>query len=419
MKSGFLNTGNSRTSLLSEISESKPGEKYKLDDFDLERRIGTGNFSNIWFASLKCDPEKYFALKIFDRKQVEKLKVQECLVQERRNMAKLMDPGHPNIIKFEGSFKDDKNLYILYEMADTGELWNFMKLTGIPYEKLAANLILQLVNSLEYIHSKNIVHRDIKCENLVISRDGQLKLIDFGSSVDLDYPIPTVNGTQHCVGTPRFMAPESVQNGNSGKLRDLWSLGCTIYQILTGHPPFFGSTDYFVYNRILSGELKIPNCLSEAARDLIKKLIVLEPQNRLGAINGFSEIKNHKFFECTKSCNFVERSKNHVSAYEDQDFMFDSTFVIDKNWGEFKNVCRRFSETLIKIQDYESQDDFNKSKELELELECIIKETECGFSDCGKLKCRIHGKGELLHFHLSDWKAQREKEMIEANKWLK
>lgn len=69
-----------------------------------------------------------------------------------------------------------------------------MKLTGIPYEKLAANLILQLVNSLEYIHSKNIVHRDIKCENLVISRDGQLKLIDFGSSVDLDYPIPTVNG---------------------------------------------------------------------------------------------------------------------------------------------------------------------------------------------------------------------------------
>lgn len=67
MKSGFLNTGNSRTSLLSEISESKPGEKYKLDDFDLERRIGTGNFSNIWFASLKCDPEKYFALKIFDR----------------------------------------------------------------------------------------------------------------------------------------------------------------------------------------------------------------------------------------------------------------------------------------------------------------------------------------------------------------
>lgn len=95
------------------------------------------------------------------------------------------------------------------------------------------------------------------------------------------------------------MPPEAIKNKDSGKLRDLWSLGCTIYQILTGNPPFSGSTDYFILLRVEAGALEFPPDFDPLARDLVERLLVAEPEKRLGA-NGFHEIKSHPFFnpEC-------------------------------------------------------------------------------------------------------------------------
>ncbi|OEH76771.1 AGC kinase [Cyclospora cayetanensis] len=367
---------------------SGDGQQYTFDHFELERFLGNGNFSEVFEVTEKGTANT-FALKVFNRNDVMRLNKVDDVRMERHAMLRLNDPGHPNIIRLLDTFKDEHRVCFLYELAEGGELWEYVKYAGIMDKAWALRIISQLVSAVEYLHSKNIVHRDLKrgfswlyvevleciqAENLVLTRDGVLKLIDLGNAMDLDHPevaapglgtyLPPMADTaglrmssrrairrptfQHYVGTPQFMPPEAIKNQDSGKLRDLWSLGCTIYQILAGNPPFSGSTDYFILLRVyLAPEAlptavfstlcvallrrppsmqdqarlcmklsrlrvpfpTVPDCWMQVearslefppdfdpfARDLVERLLVAEPAKRLGA-NGFEEIKSHPFF---------------------------------------------------------------------------------------------------------------------------
>lgn len=324
MKKGFLASDDPKVSKIrppQQQAPKTPEGKYTFEHFELERLLGCGNFSEVFEVTEKGTANTY-ALKVFNRHDVMRLNKVADVRMERHAMLRLNDPGHPNIIRLLETFKDEFRVCFLYELAEGGELWDHVKYAGLMDKQWARCVISQLVSAVEYMHSKNIVHRDLKAENLVLTRDGTLKLIDLGNAMDLDHPEVAAPGLgtipssasdsfglrmsgrravrrptfQHYVGTPQFMPPEAVKNKDSGKLRDLWSLGCLIYQILTGSPPFSGSTDYFIVLRVEAGNVDFPPDFDPLARDLVERLLVADPEKRLGA-KGFHEIKSHPYFE--------------------------------------------------------------------------------------------------------------------------
>ncbi|PFH34443.1 AGC kinase [Besnoitia besnoiti] len=344
MKAGFLGAASSRQSKLSVAKAAPPFQedgKFTFDHFSLERFLGRGNFCEVFEASLVGDKEgKTYALKVFDRKQVMKLNKVQDVIMERHCMLRLGDPGHPNVVKMVATFKDEFRVCIVYELAENGELWDLMKHGGVHTGSLAARYILQLCSAVEYIHSKGIIHRDIKAENVVVSRDGNLKLIDFGTAVDLEHPEvhPAVLGSAsplgaadgararparmrfaHHVGTAQFMPPEAIQNKDSGKMRDLWSLGCTIYQILTGNPPFQATTNYFVFLKVQARDLHFPPHFPPGARDLVEQLLRPEQAQRLGAKGGIAEVLAHPYILSLKArfSSSLARSLAPVPSLQD------------------------------------------------------------------------------------------------------
>ncbi|EPT28221.1 AGC kinase [Toxoplasma gondii TgCatPRC2] len=344
MKAGFLESSSSRQSRLS-VAKAPPrlkdDGKFSFDHFSLDRFLGRGNFCEVFEATLVSDPAgPAYALKVFDRKQVMRLhKIQDVLM-ERHCMLRLNDPGHPNVIKMVATFKDEFRVCIVYELAENGELWEQLMHGGVLTEDLAARYILQLCSAVEYIHSKGIIHRDIKAENIVVMRDGNLKLIDFGTAVDTEHPevqapvlgspsplaaagcgrkVPARVSFAHHIGTPQFMPPEAIQNKDIGKMRDLWSLGCTIYQILAGNPPFDASTNYFVFLKVQARNLHFPPHFPPGARALVEELLAADPACRLGREKGIAEVLNHPYLQSlrTKFAPSLARSLAPVPLLQD------------------------------------------------------------------------------------------------------
>ncbi|CDR96223.1 protein kinase domain containing protein, putative [Babesia bigemina] len=321
MKSGFLISDDPAVSKLSVTKSGNDAtlgkRKYRFEDFELERNIGCGNFSQIWHVTLKARPQESYALKIVN-------------VQERNAMLLLNSPGHPNVIRMIDTFRDNDNVYLLYEYAKGGELWEEIKNVGVQDKYVSRVMVGQLLNGIEYIHNRGIVHRDLKCENVVID-GGVLKIIDFGTSKFVEQrdvmeqndeaynecrdatsrsiieknEMRGNNGSislhrgammrkkfKHYVGTPNFMPPEAISNISSDYAGDLWSFGCTIYQLLLGFNCFTGSSNYFIYKRIKINQIGFPANFDPDAMDLIKQLLRTNPQERLS----LAKVREHKFF---------------------------------------------------------------------------------------------------------------------------
>ncbi|SBS93787.1 3-phosphoinositide dependent protein kinase-1, putative [Plasmodium malariae] len=188
MKKGFLLNKNiyDIEENVIKVEKDKRNRKYCKDDFEIYMHLGSGNFSEVFMVKLKNDPSKIFSLKIFKKEEVNRMNKVNSVLTEKHTMTKLNIPGHPNVIKLIDTFKDKENVYLLYEYADY-ELWEFLRSRSVGIdENITFYLILQMVRALDYIHNKNIIHRDLKCENFLINKDGTIKLIDFGTSKDLD-----------------------------------------------------------------------------------------------------------------------------------------------------------------------------------------------------------------------------------------
>lgn len=301
--------------------------KPSIKDFEIGASLGAGNFSSIVICKHKTTNEE-FALKIIEKKQAETLakrqhpNVYNEINMERRVLGeRLQNPTHPLIIRLYHSFQDYNSLYFLMDLQVGGEVWSTLryrnKMVGCHFS-IARFYLAELVEALEFIHSRGIVHRDLKAENMIISDTGHLVLIDFGTAKDLVQR--DLNGPEF-VGTPDFMPPEAVKGtdevnvvGGADHTADLWSLGCVVYQILSGEPPFSAQSPYLTFLKIERGNLYRSMAITDDdAWDLIKKLCKVNPCERLGANlqpsvssdpsspllpapGNLSEIKTHPFF---------------------------------------------------------------------------------------------------------------------------
>jgi len=273
-------------------------ERKSEKDYEFGELLGRGNFTSVYScidleAGLSC------AIKVIDRYRCERLKKTADVTMEKHCLRRC---NHPNIVKLLGFLTDTATVYLVLEECSGGELWDAVKTVGLP-SNLAKHYLPQVINAMEYLRQANIVHRDLKAENVMLSGTGVIKLIDFGTGKDLENPhIKGAGNTarhktfENYVGTPQFMPAEIIENRFSDFRSDTWAFGCFVFQCLVGAPPFHAASEYLVFLRIMDMDLKFPLGIDPLAKDLIQKIVVKDPDSRLGA-HGVDAWRQHPYFK--------------------------------------------------------------------------------------------------------------------------
>ncbi|KAG5981594.1 hypothetical protein E4U55_002771 [Claviceps digitariae] len=262
--------------------------KYSLGDFDILRTLGTGSFGRVHLVQSKHN-QRFYAIKVLKKAQVVKMKQVEHTNDERRMLS---DVKHPFLITLWGTFQDWRNLYMVMDFVEGGELFSLLRKSGRFPNPVAKFYAAEATLALEYLHSKNIIYRDLKPENLLLDRHGHLKITDFGFAKRVP------DKTWTLCGTPDYLAPEVVSNKGYNKSVDWWSLGILIYEMLCGYTPFWDSgSPMRIYENILKGRVKYPQYINADAQNLLERLITADLTKRLGNLYGGSQdVKNHPWF---------------------------------------------------------------------------------------------------------------------------
>jgi len=261
--------------------------KYGLPDFIIDRTLGTGSFGRVHLVRYKNDG-KYYAMKVLKKAEIVKMKQVEHTVNEKNILEQL---DHPFLVEMLGTFQDANNLYFVMEYVQGGELFSYLRRCGRFPNHVARFYAAEVVLAFEYLHNKDVIYRDLKPENLLISLRGHIKITDFGFA---KY-VPDVTWT--LCGTPDYLAPEIIQSRGYGKAVDWWALGVLIYEMLAGHPPFYDEDHFKLYEKILACRPKFAPHFDPTAKDLVKRLLSADLTKRYGNLrSGVQDIKRHKWF---------------------------------------------------------------------------------------------------------------------------
>uniref|UniRef100_S4RZR0 Uncharacterized protein n=1 Tax=Petromyzon marinus TaxID=7757 RepID=S4RZR0_PETMA len=187
---------------------------------------------------------------------------------------------HPSVLELYTCFEDQNYVYLVLEMCNNGEVGRYLKAKGTPFsEEQVRHFMKQTVHGMLYLHSHGILHRDLTLSNLLLTADMNIKIADFGLAAQLR--LPEEKHFTMC-GTPNYISPEIATRGAHGLESDVWSLGCMLYTMLVGRPPFDTDAIGTTLNRVVLGEYSEPMHLSKPARSLIHQLLQKNPVDRLG-----------------------------------------------------------------------------------------------------------------------------------------
>jgi len=281
--------------LLSNQSQNKMFPKnFQLDDLENIKTIGTGTFARVFLCRPKQSIQQrsnseYFALKVLSMHDVIRLKQVDHVKNEKNILTEIQ---HPFIVELLWYDKDKSLLYMLFPYICGGELFSYLRSAGRFNSTTSMFYAIEIVTALDYLHSLSIVYRDLKPENLLLDRDGHIKITDFG------FAKKVTDRTWTLCGTPEYLAPEIIQSKGHNKAVDWWALGILIFEMLAGYPPFFDDNPFGIYEKILSGKIDWPRQIEPLAKDLIKKLLVQDRIKRLGNMkNGAEDVKRHRWFK--------------------------------------------------------------------------------------------------------------------------
>jgi len=243
-----------------------------------EKIIGIGQYGTVREAWSIRKPSTHVAIKILDLKGIEKTFKSICC-----EVSSLRQADHQNIIKIHQVFMDKKRLYLVLDYIDGVDLSDYIWESGRLSERKAKYILHQIVETINYLHSIHICHRDIKLDNIMINEDTlKITLIDFGFATKFDEKDPLKDKW----GTPYFIAPE-VMKGTYGKEWDMWSIGIMAYYMLSGALPFDKDKDWVLSD----GGIKKIDSISYEAKDFVKNLLIKDPKKRMTA----KEALNHSW----------------------------------------------------------------------------------------------------------------------------
>lgn len=307
----------------------KDNNLHIIKDYELEFELGSGKFGKVFLAHKIDNMQQKVAIKIILKNSVLKYNTNKYIQTEIKILQQVK---HPNIIKFiEYINLPSAHIYIM-EYAPCGDLFkNIFELKSFDKNK-AKKYFLQIIAAVSYLHSINIIHRDIKLENILLI-DDNIKICDFGCSKfinEKNYKPGYILHMTH-LGTIAYAAPEILQKKfYDGKFSDIWSCGVILYTMLCGYLPFNYNKD--VINNIINGKYRNEKIhLSDDAEDLISKILVIDPKKRYY----INDIINHRWI---KNNNKQEPYNNENNLNIMNSFIFDSylEFEIQTN-----NKCKK------------------------------------------------------------------------------
>lgn len=308
--------------------------KKQRSDFKFGKILGEGSYSEVVLAT-EIHTGKQYAIKVLEKRHIMREKKQSYVMREKEVLSKL---DHPFFVRLYFTFQDREKLYFGLSLAKCGELLPYITKFGSFDAEASRFYAAEIILALEHLHSLGIIHRDLKPENILLNEEMHIQITDFGTAKILNSDAKEVHANSF-VGTAQYVSPELLTEKSVSKSADLWALGCIIYQLCAGLPPFREKNEYLIFQKIIKLEYEFPEGFPAKAKDLVEKLLVLDPSNRLGCeeCGGFEALKAHCFFDGINwetlhletpppliPCTVVDGQEIH-STYNIDDFQdFDS-----------------------------------------------------------------------------------------------
>ncbi|GAC72363.1 MEKK and related serine/threonine protein kinases [Moesziomyces antarcticus T-34] len=280
-------TADDSASAVTKASRDATGPKHKLVvteagkanvTYQLGNCIGRGQFGSVYRA-LNLNSGQMVAVKRIKLDGRSDDEVTELMGE----VDLLKSLSHPSVVKYEGLVRGPDVVSIILEYVENGSLLHTLKAFGNFPEKLVASYVVKILEGLNYLHEQNVVHCDLKAANILTTKNGNVKLSDFGVSLNLK-AVKKMGNKNDAIGTPNWMAPEVIELKGVTTAADIWSLGCTIIELLTGKPPYYDMLAMSAMFRIVEDDCPpIPDKCSDALRDLLLQCFNKDPTKRPSA----------------------------------------------------------------------------------------------------------------------------------------
>ncbi|VAH85271.1 unnamed protein product [Triticum turgidum subsp. durum] len=260
-----------------------------LKNYNLRKILGHGTFGKVMIAEHKLTGHKV-AIKILNRRQMEIMEMEEKAKREIKILRLFIDLIHPHIIRVYEVIETPKDIFVVMEYCQNGELLDYIVEKGRLQEDEARRIFQQIISGVEYCHRNMVVHRDLKPENLLLDSKYNVKLVDFG----LSNVMHDGHFLKTSCGSLNYAAPELI-SGNlyAGPEVDVWSCGVILYALLCGKVPFEDDNIPKLFKKIKGGFYILPSYLSDLAMDLIPRILVVDPMKRIT----IREIRDHPWFQ--------------------------------------------------------------------------------------------------------------------------
>uniref|UniRef100_A0A8C9Z673 Protein kinase C n=1 Tax=Sander lucioperca TaxID=283035 RepID=A0A8C9Z673_SANLU len=273
--------------------------KFTVDDFILHKMLGKGSFGKVFLAELKKSGH-FYAVKALKKDVVLMDDDVECTMVERRVLSLAWE--NPFLTHLYCTFQTKENLFFVMECLNGGDLMFHIQNCHKFDLHRATFYAAEIICGLQFLHSKGIIYRDLKLDNVLLDSEGHIKIADFGMCKE---NMQDESRTSTFCGTPDYIAPEILLGQKYNSSVDWWSFGVLLYEMLIGQSPFHGRDEEELFQSIRTDNPVYPRWLTKDAKDILIKLFVREPEERLG-VKG--NIRQHGFFSST-DWNSLEQRK--------------------------------------------------------------------------------------------------------------
>lgn len=284
------------------MSTVPSGRKKSVKDYQFGTRIGEGSYSTV-FSAIDLQTNRTFAIKVLSKRHIVKENKIKYVNIEKTTLHRL-GQQHPGIVQLYYTFQDESSLFFVLDFAEYGELLSIIRKFGSLSEAVLKFYMCQLLDAVKFIHLKGVIHRDLKPENVLVGHDFNLKITDFGAAKllgeeddneeKIEYNDIHSNGSPNVntsvddsrkgsfVGTAEYVSPELLKHNICGFEADVWALGCILYQLFHGQPPFKGSTEYLTFEKIINVDYSYRQgyVLPPDVTSLIDQILVADPSSR-------------------------------------------------------------------------------------------------------------------------------------------
>ena len=304
-----------------------------IGNYIIDSKIGTGSYSSVYLGFHK-DTLNKVAIKMVNKFNVATL---ESLTRFNREISILKQMNHPFIAELFEVLETETCFYLVMEYVENGTILEYVNLGGKLSEEVARRYFCQLISALDYLHNKMyIAHRDLKAENVLLDKNYNIRLIDFGLSNVFSTGSPSL---YTACGSPAYAPPEMIKGEKYTKAADIWSLGILFYAMVAGKLPFDDVSVQNLLKKICVDEVSYPSYFSKSFIDFLNKLLTKNPENRIT----MTKIKEHPWF--SRSEFYFLTEFNFLNFFNDQNSLIDYEIINDLNNLGFDT--RNISEMLI------------------------------------------------------------------------